>query len=175
MVTKRCTGAPLRGGYPPPVAATLVWGGTPPNLDSSGAAAFKGGEPPPSHHQSLLLLRGGHLPLALREALLWRRPGREHLRFRTDELLLLRGGNPPHPSDLLLLRGGHPLQGCADSDQDTLKDRQCHRVAEETEPVRTVTAGRNGPNGIESARPRERRFVLCVRLSVLGRYAERCG
>ena len=107
-----CTGAPLRGGYPPPVAATLVWGGTPPNLDSSGAAAFKGGEPPPSHHQSLLLLRGGHLPLALREALLWRRPGREHLRFRTDELLLLRGGNPPHPSDLLLLRGGHPPQGC---------------------------------------------------------------
>ena len=34
------------------------------------------------------------------------------MRFRTDELLLLRGGNPPHPSDLLLLRGGHPPQGC---------------------------------------------------------------
>ena len=92
MGVMTCTGAPLRGGYPPPVAATLVWGGTPPNLDSSGAAAFKGGGTPPSHHQSLLLLRGGHLPLALREALLWRRPGREHLRFRTDELLLLRGG-----------------------------------------------------------------------------------
>ena len=106
-------GSPSAGGLPPPSCCYVGLGGHPPNLDSSGAAAFKGGEPPPSHHQSLLLLlRGGHLPLALREALLWRRPGREHLRFRTDELLLLQGGNPPHPSDLLLLRGGHPPQGC---------------------------------------------------------------
>ena len=106
---------PLCGGVTPP-QLLLRWsgGGTPPNLDSSGAAAFKGGETPPQPSpKPTAAAGGGHLPLALREALLWRRPGREHLRFRTDELLLLlRGGNPPHPSDLLLLRGGHPPQGC---------------------------------------------------------------
>ena len=103
---------PLCGGVTPP-QLLLRWSGgaPPPTWILLVLLRSRGGPPPPSHHQSLLLLRGGHLPLALREALLWRRPGREHLRFRTDELLL-RGGNPPHPSDLLLLRGGHPPQGC---------------------------------------------------------------
>ena len=105
-------GSPSAGGLPPPSCCYVGLGGHPPQPGFFWCCCVQGGGTPPSHHQSLLLLRGGHLPLALREALLWRRPGREHLRFRTDELLLLRGGNPPHPSDLLLLRGGHPPQGC---------------------------------------------------------------
>ena len=107
-----CTGAPLRGGYPPQLLLRWSGGAPPPTWILLVLLRSRGGNPPPAITKAYCCCGGGHLPLALREALLWRRPGREHLRFRTDELLLLRGGNPPHPSDLLLLRGGHPPQGC---------------------------------------------------------------